>query len=245
MFEKITLFANLFLYLHEVLSKYIKMFEEIYYYIKEIPTYIDWAFHITPDHYLVPIIFWLLLIWLGLKVQRITRLYLRVLSPFHGKMVKIVRVADGDTVIVGSRKNKKRRQKVRLIGIDTPESLRSLYQKVMPYGKEASDYTKKRLRKGRRVLLIYDKERRDKFGRILAYVYLTNGEFFNATLTKKGYAFAKAYPPNTKYKNKFERLAQKARRRNRRLWTIYDADHNLKSSYKRTSDYRKFKNKYG
>lgn len=221
------------------------MFEEIYHYIEKLYTYIDWAFHFREDHYFIPIISWFLLIWLGLKILRIVRLYLKALNPFQGKIVRVVRVADGDTVIVGSAKNKRRRQKIRLIGVDTPESLRSLYQKVMPYGKEASKYTKRRLRKGKKILLIYGQEKRDKFGRILAYVYLPSGEFFNATLAKKGYAFAKAYPPNIKYQTKFEKLAQKARNKNRRLWKIYDANHNLKSSYKRTSDYRQFKRKHG
>lgn len=221
------------------------MLEEIYKYIEPIISYIEWAFYFKPNHYIIPAIAWFIVIWLALKIQRIIRLYLRALSPFHGRIVKIVRVADGDTVIVGSAKNKRRRHKVRLIGIDTPESLRSLYQKVMPYGKEASRYTKKRLRKGRKLLLIYDAEKRDKFGRILAYVYLTNGEFFNATLVKKGYAFAKAYPPNTKYKAKFEKLARKARNRNRRLWKIYDENHKLKRGYKRSSDYRRFKQAHG
>lgn len=174
----------------------------------------------------------------------ILRLYLTALNPFAGKITRVVRCADGDTIIVGNPKNKKKRQKVRLIGVDTPESLRSLYQDVMPFGKEASEYTKKRLKKGRRIFLYYDKESQDKFGRTLAYVYLSNGEFFNATLMKKGYAFAYRYPPNVKYANHFKMLEKKAKKQEKGIWEIYEERGKLKEQYKKTRHYKKFKKEH-
>lgn len=169
-------------------------------------------------------------------------LYFTALNPFRGWATRVIRVADGDTIIVGNprRKGRRSRYKVRLIGVDTPESRRSLYQDVMPFGQEASDYTKKRLPKGKRVFLYYDEEKRDKFGRLLAYVYLPNGEFFNKTLVRKGYAFAKYYSPNGKHRRVFEKLARKAQRRRRGLWRIYNADGELSRDYKRSRHYREF-----
>jgi micrococcal nuclease len=96
------------------------------------------------------------------------------------------------------------------------------------------------LRKGRRIILIYDKAHRDDFGRVLAYIYLLNGEFFNATLVKKGYAFAEKYHPNTRYANHFEKLANKAKSKNRGLWKIYKHKKELRSDYKRTNHYKQF-----
>ncbi len=171
-------------------------------------------------------------------------LYLRAINPLIGRIVRVARVADGDTIIVGHSKKKHRREKVRLIGIDTPESLRSMYMDVMPYGKEASDYTKRRLYEGRRVILIFDQEKRDDFGRLLAYVYLLTGEFYNATLVKKGYAFAEKYPPNVRFCHKFERLESNAKSANRGIWKIYKNKKEIRSEYKRTEHYKNFlKNK--
>ncbi|MDX2301825.1 MAG: thermonuclease family protein [Microscillaceae bacterium] len=172
-------------------------------------------------------------------------LFLGLLVPFRGRLTQVVRCADGDTIIVGNPKSRRRRHKVRLIGVDTPESLRSLYQDVMPFGKEASLYTKKRLKQGTWVMLFYDRESRDDFGRILAYVYLLNGEFFNATLVRKGYAFAKEYPPNLKHQRKFNRLERSARVRRKGLWSIYRSETELRERYLNSSEYRKFRRIYG
>ena len=184
-------------------------------------------------------------VYIAYRLFRIFWLILGTFNPFRGKLARVVRCADGDTIIIGNPKRRRRRQKVRLIGVDTPESLRSLYQDVMPFGKEASDYTKKRLKKGTWIMLFYDQEYRDNFGRLLAYVYLMNGEFFNATLVKKGYAFAKEYPPNLKYQKKFDKLERRAKRRKRGLWRIYASEDDLRDRYKRSSKYRKFKKTYG
>ncbi|TAE75443.1 MAG: hypothetical protein EAZ85_02445 [Bacteroidetes bacterium] len=167
-------------------------------------------------------------------------LYLRAINPLTGRIARVARVSDGDTFIIGHHKKKYRREKVRLIGIDTPESVRSMYMDVMPFGKEASDYTKKRLYEGRRVILIFDQAKRDEFGRLLAYVYLLTGEFYNATLVKKGYAFAEKYPPNIRFSNKFERLESNAKFANRGIWKIYKNKKEVRNEYKRTEHYKNF-----
>lgn len=167
-------------------------------------------------------------------------LYLRAINPLTGRIVRVARVSDGDTFVTGHSKKKYRREKVRLIGVDTPESVRSMYMDVMPYGKEASEYTKRRLYEGRRVILIYDQAKRDEFGRLLAYVYLLTGEFYNATLVKKGYAFAEKYPPNVKFCNRFERLESRAKFANRGIWKIYKNKKEVKNEYKKTEHYKNF-----
>jgi micrococcal nuclease len=92
---------------------------------------------------------------------------------------------------------------------------------VERYGKEAANFTKKILQ-GRRVRLEYDVQPRDRYGRILAYVYLEDGTFFNAELVRQGYARIATYPPNVKHADEFVRLEREAREANRGLWAWED-----------------------
>ncbi len=204
--------------------------------------YSKWFWDWSVAHYPMSLLLVIPLLYFCYRILLYFWLFITALNPFRGMITKVHSVVDGDTIIVGNPKRKNRRLKVRLIGVDAPESLRSLFQEVAPFGKEATRYVKKRLPKGRRVFLYFDKESRDKFGRILAYVYLANGEFFNATLAKKGYAFAKKYPPNVRHSTYFESLARKARKRRRGLWQIYRADGKLLESYRRSREYRAFRN---
>jgi micrococcal nuclease len=122
------------------------------------------------------------------------------------------RVVDGDTVEV---RLDGRLEKVRLIGIDTPESVKP-GTPVECYAKAASAETK-RLLEGRRVELRFDAERRDRYGRLLAYVY-RDGLFVNAELVKRGYARTLTIPPNVAHADLFVRLAREARQGGRGLW---------------------------
>jgi micrococcal nuclease len=198
-------------------------------------------FQLTWQYLPYSLLVWGLAYWLSRRLWRIFWLVLYSFNPFYGSLVRVVRVADGDTIIIGNPKKKNRRQKVRFIGVDTPESVRSLYQDIMPFGKEASHYTKSRLKPGQYIFLVYDKGRRDEFGRILAYIYLLNGEFFNATLLKKGYAFAEKYPPNVKFYNYFVKLQNQARFRQKGIWRIYKSKTELTERYKRSEHYQKFR----
>ena len=128
--------------------------------------------------------------------------------------MQVKRVVDGDTFWVydGSTKG----LKVRLIGVDTPETVHPR-KAVEHYGVEASEYVKSLL-EGSRVMLEYDVSRFDRYDRTLAYVYLENGTFLNAELLKKGYARIMTIPPNVKHANYFLKLERKARIKKRGLW---------------------------
>lgn len=116
-------------------------------------------------------------------------------------LVPVVRVVDGDTIIVLLDGEETR---VRFIGIDTPESVHVDDTKNTSEGDVASDYTKALLR-GAEIYLEFDVEMYDIYDRVLAYVYL--GDLFvNAHLVEEGYAVPKAFAPNTKYKEYFESL---------------------------------------
>ena len=113
-------------------------------------------------------------------------------APFSSGTV--VRVVDGDTIIV--RGPGGRTEDVRLIGIDTPETV-DPRRPVGCFGPEASAFAK-HLLTGRRVILRYDHETKDRYGRFLAYVWLTHPtEFVNGRLVELGYARAYPFPPNT------------------------------------------------
>ncbi|WDF70141.1 thermonuclease family protein [Sphingobacterium oryzagri] len=125
-----------------------------------------------------------------------------------------MRVIDGDTFVVadGSPKG----GKVRLIGVDAPETRNSGKRKIGFYGKEAKEYLHK-LIDGKQVRLAYDAGKRDRYGRLLAYVYVGN-LFINADLVKKGYAQVYTVPPNVKYAELFVELEREARQGKRGLW---------------------------
>jgi micrococcal nuclease len=128
---------------------------------------------------------------------------------------RVVRVVDGDTIHVqlGGR-----REKVRYIGVDTPESVKP-GSPVECFGKEASRFNA-RLVAGRRVRLVRDAEERDRYGRLLAYVYRADdGVFVNARLVRDGYATALTIPPNVRFAERFRRQAAEARRAGRGLWS--------------------------
>lgn len=122
----------------------------------------------------------------------------------------VVRVVDGDTIIV-LKDNVE--TKVRLIGIDTPESVAAgkNAEKNCEEGKVASDYVKDLLSDGT-VALEYDVEPNDKYGRDLCYVYLTDGTMLNKLLLEIGYARIMRIEPNIKYVAEFDEIALKARR---------------------------------
>jgi micrococcal nuclease len=129
-------------------------------------------------------------------------------------VARVVRVVDGDTikVAIGART-----ERVRYIGVDTPESVKP-GSPVECFGKEASRYNA-RLVAGRRVRLVRDVEERDRYGRLLAYVYRAgDGLFVNARLVRDGYATPLTIPPNVRFAGRFRTQAADARRAQRGLW---------------------------
>ena len=104
---------------------------------------------------------------------------------------------------------------MRLVGVDTPET-KHPNKPVEYFGKEASAFTE-RMVHGKKVRLEYDQNRRDRYGRLLAYVYLEDGTFLNAEIVKQGYGHAYTRFP-FKYLDDFRGYEKDARENNRGLW---------------------------
>ncbi len=126
------------------------------------------------------------------------------------KEALISRVIDGDTFQIQSG------EKIRLIGINAPEyDLRRHH--IQPYGKEASLFAKENLN-GKKVILESDIQKKDKYNRTLAYVYLENGVFVNEWLVSEGYAKARYYAPNGKYYSRLKNAEKKAKEERKGIW---------------------------
>jgi micrococcal nuclease len=124
----------------------------------------------------------------------------------------VSRVVDGDTiyVVIGNQI-----EAVRYIGINTPETHHPTKGRE-PYG-EAATAVNQQLVDGRWVTLVLDTQYRDRYGRLLAYVW-ADGRFVNAELVHRGYAQAATYPPNVRYAEHFRQLERGARENGRGLW---------------------------
>lgn len=125
------------------------------------------------------------------------------------RSVLVTRVLDGDTIEI------ERGQKVRYIGIDTPETV-DPRTSVQCFGKEAAAKNKE-LVGGKRIRLEKDISETDKYGRLLRYVFVGD-TFVNETLVKEGYAFSSSYPPDVKHQELFNQAEKEARAANRGLW---------------------------
>lgn len=134
------------------------------------------------------------------------------------ELVTVSRVIDGDTIELSDGR------KVRLIGVNTPEST----TRTEPYGKEASDYTRKKL-EGKQVYLQRDVSETDRYGRYLRLVWLDvpgdldseneiRAKMFNADLVINGYAEPATYPPDIRYAEYFRKFAREARDQGIGLW---------------------------
>jgi micrococcal nuclease len=180
----------------------------------------------------IPFFIWLFLIMVisfcnkdSLKLSEEGRLKFTI--PF-GKSynyadILVTRVIDGDTLQLETG------ERVRLIGIDTPEMHESdkLYRDarrskedigtIQRLGRQAFEFTKD-LVEGERVSLEFDVEKYDKYDRLLGYVYLADGTFVNAEIVKEGYASLLTVPPNIKYADLFLKLYREAREFKRGLW---------------------------
>jgi micrococcal nuclease len=124
----------------------------------------------------------------------------------------VVRAVDGDTI---EARIDGRLEDVRYIGVDTPETVKP-GTPVQCFGHRASDFDR-RLVEGRRVRLVFGAERRDVYGRLLAYVYIGH-RLVNAELVRRGFARTLAIPPNTLHSGLFGRLELAAARAGRGLW---------------------------
>jgi micrococcal nuclease len=122
---------------------------------------------------------------------------------------------DGDTFWVddGSEKG----IKVRLIGVDAPETRRTNKKEIGYFASESKKFLTDKLT-GQEVRLVSDVGKFDHYNRLLAYVYLKDGSFINAELVKWGYAMVMTVPPNVKHADLFLKLQREAREKSRGLW---------------------------
>ena len=157
--------------------------------------------------------------WIGSAVL-VAIAALLILRPWEGGQdegpasadATVVRVVDGDTVEVRIGGEV---EDVRLIGIDTPETVKP-GAPVECFGPQASRFAH-RLLEGRRVRLVFGAERRDAYGRLLAYAYLGN-RFVNPILVRRGLARTLTIAPNDRFAPLLERLELRAARAGRGLW---------------------------
>jgi micrococcal nuclease len=135
-------------------------------------------------------------------------------GPSAGDSVRarVVRVVDGDTIVASVDGE---HEYVRYVGIDTPETVKP-DTPVQCYGQRASDRNH-RLVEGRTVRLTFDREVRDDYGRLLAYVH-AGKRFVNADLVRGGYARTLEIAPNTTHAEELQRLAARAAQAGRGLW---------------------------
>ena len=140
---------------------------------------------------------------------------------YHGKVFRVVHVVDGDTLDVDAYDDVRHKPstRIRLWGVDTPETVDPRKSKPDHFGPEASAFTKA-LAKDANVLLELDPTRtrdNDKYNRLLAYVVLPDGNMLNRVLVEEGYGYADPRYDH-KYKREFERLMKQAKSAGRGLW---------------------------
>lgn len=192
---------------------------------------------------LIPILLFFLIDFLPYRVN-LYRYFWRKLPSEGENRIYVKEVIDGDTirgknrvyvkeVIDGDTIRLRNRKKVRLIGIDTPE----LYEcdklfrnadasgfspkEIQKMGRESYLFTKKMCEK-KFIFLEFDQQKYDKYGRILAYVHLSDGTILNQEIIKQGYGLAYLnFPFNREYRENFARSQKEAKKHNRGLWNKY------------------------
>jgi micrococcal nuclease len=152
-------------------------------------------------------------------------------EPGGYEQATVRRVVDGDTIdvlVTGKSEGPGagltqvgRTYRVRLLGIDTPETVKP-DTPVQCYGHQASAATTALLQ-GKNVRLVKDVEETDQYGRLLRYVYFGD-EMANARLVANGYAYVLTYPPNVRHAALFVSLAQRARADSLGLWSPDSCD---------------------
>lgn len=148
-------------------------------------------------------------------------------AGFTTAPAKVVRVVDGDTL---KMEMNGRIENVRLIGIDTPESKVNKKAKkdaarssqdiktIVSLGKSATNFTKSIVKPGDLVDIEQDVQPRDRYGRLLVYVYLKSGKMLNEEIIAAGFASVMTIPPNVRHQERFLRAYRSAREERRGLW---------------------------
>ena len=143
------------------------------------------------------------------------------------EMAFVQRVVDGDTLKLSDKR------RIRLIGVDTPElhysekllrdskRTHKNIEAIQALGAKAADFTRE-LCEGKNVRIETDVRKLDKYGRLLAYIYLEDGTFVNAKILEEGYGQVMTIPPDVKYADYFLKLEREARKNGKGLWGITD-----------------------
>ena len=137
-------------------------------------------------------------------------------EKYHDKTFTVVKVVDGDTIDIDVPDGKYKHTRIRLWGIDTPET-KHPKRGVIHFGPEAAEFTTK-LALGKQVTVYLEEHRtRGYYGRLLAYVQLSDGRFLNEVLVAEGFAYADLRFRHSFY-YKYQNLQASARRQNKGLW---------------------------
>jgi micrococcal nuclease len=139
----------------------------------------------------------------------------------------VVRIVEGDTLKINYNGQE---ESIRFIGIDIPESWSNSkamrdaerskedIKTIIAMGKQATTFTKSLVKSGDTVRIEFDVQTKDRYGRLLGYVYLPDGSMLNEQIVKAGYANLMTYPPNVKYEERFLKAFREARENRRGLW---------------------------
>ena len=163
-----------------------------------------------------------------LKAVSLIFVLVLVSSPIYAQQkTTVTRVIDGDVIQVIYGGVEKR---VRLIGIDAPESridrkaLKDAdmsehdIEAIVEMGAKAKAYVNGLIKRGNFITIEFDEKEMDRYGRLLCYVYLSNGKMLNEEIVKAGYANVKSIPPNVKYKDRFLNAFEYAKETKGGLW---------------------------
>jgi micrococcal nuclease len=134
--------------------------------------------------------------------------------------VTVRKVIDGDTIRVTGLPTGT--ELVRLIGIDAPETGEGHTAREC-FGREARRWLADQVPRGSRLRLVLDIEQRDRYGRLLAYAYRSDGTFLNAELVANGYAQIMTIPPNVRHARALHALQRTARVDTRGLWAACES----------------------
>ena len=164
------------------------------------------------------------------QIKALSMVFVLVLvsSPIYAQQkTTVTRIIDGDVIHIIYGGVEKR---VRLIGIDAPESridrkaLKDAnmgeydIEAIVEMGAKAKAYVNGLIKRGDFVTIEFDVKKKDRYGRLLCYVYLSNGKMLNEEIVKAGYANIKATPPNVEHKDRFLNAFKFAKETKRGLW---------------------------
>jgi micrococcal nuclease len=145
-------------------------------------------------------------------------------SRSHAQIAIVDRVIDGDTLLLTTG------EKVRLIGIDAPESKVNPragkqvewegkdLKTIISMGEQATRFVESLVKPGDQVRIEFDVEKRDQYGRLLGYVYLPDGRMLNEEIVRERYASLMTVPPKVNYQERLLRAYREARENKRGLW---------------------------